>query len=331
MKKTGFIFGVVTFLALSLFSLLTPSNSFAAACTATATPSVVSGAGQPITVNITFSPAPHIFTWKFDGPGIAQTDSKVYNSPPTQTNFQLNITSIPNSFTGVQIFYQPVIPTGDPPFSCTAPVTNSAAPPASTPCTFSFSPATIEGGQPVTVTVFNSQGSTTTARIDAIGNTVTSTGGTVSTTITAPAAGGSYNVAVSWFANIGNTGTCSATGASTINVSAAPGGGGAPSGPVPTIPLPDGPTITGIPNASGLPGALITLFFPLILVLLGFVAIYYIVVSAIRFTISRGNPEVVAEARSRLIWAVVGFIILILAYAILVVFDTMFLRSNVVA
>ena len=93
------------------------------------------------------------------------------------------------------------------------------------------------------------------------------------------------------------------------------------------INLPPTPT-TPITTSAGLPGQIVTVFFPVIITILGFIAVYYMVLASIRLIISKGEPEKVAEARSRLIYAVVGVIVLVLAYAFLRVINDIFLNSS---
>lgn len=111
------------------------------------------------------------------------------------------------------------------------------------------------------------------------------------------------------------------TGTSTGYMCLPPIGTG--SGPIIQLPQPTGLKIT---QSAGLPAQIINLLFIPIVFILGFIAIYYMVLASIRLIISRGEPEKVAEARSRLIYAVVGFIVLLLAFASLEFVEQVFLR-----
>lgn len=99
------------------------------------------------------------------------------------------------------------------------------------------------------------------------------------------------------------------------------------------IPLPPPPAkldvrFTAYP-LNQLPSEIVSAIFPAVIVILGFIAVYYMVLASIRLIISRGDPEKVAEARSRLIYAVVGFIVLLLAFAALQIINRIFLGSSV--
>lgn len=68
---------------------------------------------------------------------------------------------------------------------------------------------------------------------------------------------------------------------------------------------------------------------PVVLGIAGFLTVIFIVVSGIQFITSSGNPEAAAGARSRLIYALVGFIIIVLSFAILQIVNFLFLGSNI--
>lgn len=90
-----------------------------------------------------------------------------------------------------------------------------------------------------------------------------------------------------------------------------------------------------LPNANytsevGLLGKLISEILPIVLGFAGFVAVIMIVISGIQFITSSGNPEAAAAARNRLIYAIIGFVVIILSFAILQVVDALFLNSGVV-
>ena len=79
-----------------------------------------------------------------------------------------------------------------------------------------------------------------------------------------------------------------------------------------------------------LPTVLISAFLPAILGLAGFLAVIIIVISGIQFITSSGNPEAAAGAKNRLIFALVGFALIVLAFAILQIVNRLFLNSGVV-
>jgi len=78
-------------------------------------------------------------------------------------------------------------------------------------------------------------------------------------------------------------------------------------------------------SASGLIGKIVSAFLPIILGLSGFVAVIFIIISGIQFITSSGNPEGAAAARGRLIFALVGFGLIVMAYVILKIVDQIFL------
>ena|SRR3972149_4362273 len=75
----------------------------------------------------------------------------------------------------------------------------------------------------------------------------------------------------------------------------------------------------------GLFGQIITGFLPAVFGIAGFLTVIFIVVSGIQFILSSGNPEAAATARNRLIFALVGFALIILAFAILQIVNRLFL------
>src|SRR3989344_2553655 len=82
--------------------------------------------------------------------------------------------------------------------------------------------------------------------------------------------------------------------------------------------------------ANGLFGQIITGFLPAILGIAGFLTVIIVVISGIQFITSSGNPEAAAAARGRLTFALVGFALIILAFAITKIIDRLFLNSGVV-
>lgn len=83
-------------------------------------------------------------------------------------------------------------------------------------------------------------------------------------------------------------------------------------------------------QSGGLVGTLLSKTFPIVLGLGGFGAVIIILISAFQFVTSSGNPESAAAARGRLIFALIGFVILALAFAILQIVDSIFLKSGVI-
>ena len=80
---------------------------------------------------------------------------------------------------------------------------------------------------------------------------------------------------------------------------------------------------------SGLIGQIITRFLDPILIIAGFVTVIIIVISGIQFVTSGGNPEAAAAARGRLTFAIIGFVIIVLAFAILQIIDEIFLGTGI--
>jgi len=89
------------------------------------------------------------------------------------------------------------------------------------------------------------------------------------------------------------------------------------------------PTFQG--PASGIFGRIISGFLPAILGIAGFLTVIFIVISGIQFILSSGNPEAAAGARNRLIFALVGFALIVLSFAILAIVNRIFLGPTGVA
>lgn len=92
------------------------------------------------------------------------------------------------------------------------------------------------------------------------------------------------------------------------------------------IDLPPSPTsnFTGSTFITQLIGKVL----PIVLAIGGFIAVIIIIISGIQFTTSSGNPEGAAAARNRLLYAIVGFVIIILAFAVLQIVNNLFLGNT---
>ena len=100
-----------------------------------------------------------------------------------------------------------------------------------------------------------------------------------------------------------------------------------------SLTFPGGQTISGPVDNCNLntPAGLISAFLPAILGIAGFLTVIFIVISGIQFILSSGNPEAAAGARNRLIFALVGFALIVLAFAILAIVNRLFLGPTGVA
>ncbi len=83
-------------------------------------------------------------------------------------------------------------------------------------------------------------------------------------------------------------------------------------------------------SEAGLVGRLISDIIPIVLGVGGFVAVIMIVISGIQFITSSGNPEAAGAAKNRLVYALIGFVVIIMSFAILQVVNALFLNSGVV-
>lgn len=82
-------------------------------------------------------------------------------------------------------------------------------------------------------------------------------------------------------------------------------------------------------GASNFVGTLVGLIIPIALGIGGMLTVVFIIISGIQFVTSGGDPKGAAAAKDRLVYAVIGFIILILAYAVLQIIDKLFLGTGV--
>lgn len=90
------------------------------------------------------------------------------------------------------------------------------------------------------------------------------------------------------------------------------------------------PSPTGKFTRAGLVGQIISGIIPVVLGIAGFITVIMIVISGIQFITSSGNPEAAGAARSRLIFAIIGFVVIILSFAILQVINSVFLGTTIV-
>lgn len=83
-------------------------------------------------------------------------------------------------------------------------------------------------------------------------------------------------------------------------------------------------------SETGLVGTLIGTMIPIALGVGGMLTVIFIIISGIKFITSGGDPKGAAAAKDRLVYAIIGFIVLILAFAALQIVDKIFLNSGVV-
>lgn len=95
--------------------------------------------------------------------------------------------------------------------------------------------------------------------------------------------------------------------------------------------FPGGQTVFGSVKKCelGTAGGVISGFLPSILAIAGFITVIIIVISGIQFITSSGNPEGAAAARNRLTYALVGFALIVLAFAVLQIINRIFLATGV--
>jgi hypothetical protein len=94
------------------------------------------------------------------------------------------------------------------------------------------------------------------------------------------------------------------------------------------VTLPNSPTSNF--TSSGLIGKIISEFLPYIFGIAGFITIIMIVISGIQFITSSGNPEAAGAARGRLVFALIGFGLIVMSFVILQLIDEIFLGTNIV-
>lgn len=101
--------------------------------------------------------------------------------------------------------------------------------------------------------------------------------------------------------------------------------------PIPAyaIDLPDSPTTPNKFTSAGLPAQLVQTILPIVIVLGGFATVIVIIISAIQFITSSGDPKGAEAAKGRLTYAIIGLVIILLSFAILQVINYLFLRSSI--
>ena len=96
-----------------------------------------------------------------------------------------------------------------------------------------------------------------------------------------------------------------------------------------TVALPANPASKlNVGNPSTLPSFLINTLLTPILSIIGFFAVFYIVLAGWKFVRSNGDPKGAEEARGRLTFAIVGLVIVILALALAQLVDKLILGTT---
>lgn len=75
-------------------------------------------------------------------------------------------------------------------------------------------------------------------------------------------------------------------------------------------------------------GRLISDILPIVFTVAGFITVIFIIISGIQFITSSGNPEAANAAKGRLIYALIGFAVIILAFAALQIISAIFLGDT---
>lgn len=227
-----------------------------------------------------------------------------------------------------------------------------AAPPT---CTYTFEPTSAQAGQTIKITVAKTDsGFKYEARIGGgiASPQQRSTGSDLVFELAAPSASGNYTVT----ATQSGFGNCTAPSGSTLTVSQTPTppnptSGGNQNPPANSNPAPaNNPAGTTGQSAStsnctgfidclspiksptsskfsetGLVGQLISTILPIALGLGGMLTVVFIIISGIQFITSGGDPKGAASAKDRLVYAIIGFVVLIIAYAALQIIDQLLL------
>ena len=69
---------------------------------------------------------------------------------------------------------------------------------------------------------------------------------------------------------------------------------------------------------------------PVVLGIAGMIAVIMIVISGIQFITSGGNPEAANAAKNRLLYSIIGFVVIIFSFVALQIIDAIFLKSGIV-
>lgn len=96
--------------------------------------------------------------------------------------------------------------------------------------------------------------------------------------------------------------------------------------------LPDNPATefgTGPSAGANLIGNFVTKILPIAIGIGGFLTVIFIAISGVQFITSSGNPEAANAARSRLTFAIIGFVILALSFVIVKLIDKIFLGTGI--
>ena len=151
------------------------------------------------------------------------------------------------------------------------------------------------------------------AQTDSIGNAII--------TLRAPSAAGTYTVSAK-DVSVGSNNDCSGTDEITVSTNV-----GSCAGFLGCI---GGISVKNLKftNYATFIEELISSILPIILGVIGFITVIIIIISGIQFITSSGNPEAAAAARSRLTLAIVGFVIVVLAFAITQIIDKIFLGGS---
>ena len=82
-------------------------------------------------------------------------------------------------------------------------------------------------------------------------------------------------------------------------------------------------------TAQGLPAQIISALLTVIFPIAGFITAIMIVISGIQFVTSKGDPKAAEAAKGRLTYAIIGFIVILLSFAILQTINFLFLKSGI--
>lgn len=93
----------------------------------------------------------------------------------------------------------------------------------------------------------------------------------------------------------------------------------------------EGITVPGteqkLPPDAGLVTTISAIIIPVTLGIGGMLTVIFIIISGIQFITSGGDPKGAAAAKDRLVYAIIGFIVLALAFAALQIIDRIFLGT----